>query len=419
MNILALCQEAFPETVRLRRHFHENPELSNAEVKTIAFIEEYLKNLGIPVTNVPDGGLVAVIESGKPGKTLLMRADTDALPIAESKTNLVGSKVCLSKVAGCSHACGHDAHMAMLLTAARLLNSHKEAFRGRVVLCFERGEENNGDIVNLLPWIVRKSGLSIDGCYATHVRWDMPAGKVSIMPGGVMAGGCSFIVDIYGTPGHGARPDLANSPIDCFHTFYDEMNAFRMRRVAPFECLTFSLGYVHAGGDKYNIIPDSLRFGGTARFFDYDKAGKPFEDYFKKTLDHVTALHGCTYKILQMPLALYEARNNEACAQIGREALIKDLGADVIYDPEPWMASESFALFLRLYPGVLAFTGIGNPEKGCGANHHTPEFDIDEKGMITGSAMAVSYALAFLNTEFDTHFTPTQEPVEELVKRNL
>lgn len=419
MDILALCREMFPETVRLRRHFHENPELSNVEYNTIAFLESYLKDLGIAVTNVPDGGLIGVIDSGRPGRTLLLRADTDALPIAESPQNLKGPKCCLSRVPGISHACGHDAHMAMLLTAARLLNSHKDAFAGKAVLCFERGEENNGDIVNLLPWIVRRSGLSIDGCYATHVRWDMPAGKVSIMPGSVMAGGISFTIEIDGTAGHGARPDLANSPIDCFTALYEELNSFRGRRVGPFECLTFSLGYLHAGDDKYNIIPDKLTFGGTARFFSYEKAGRPFEAFFLDALDRITALHGCSYKILQMPKALYEARNDPACAELGRAALLKDFGPGCLYDPEPWMASESFALFERLYPGVLAFTGIGNPELGCGANHHTPEFDIDEKGMIMGAAMAVSYTLAFLNTDFKTDFIPTEEPVEELVKRNV
>ena len=183
MNILALAQAEFPETLRLRRHFHENPELSCREVNTIAFLEAYLKDLGIPTINVPDGGLLGIIDSGKPGKTLLMRADTDALPIAESPENLKGPKVCLSQVPGVSHACGHDGHMAMLLTAARILVSHKEAFAGKVVLCFERGEEESGDIQNLLPYIVKESGLTIDGCYATHVRWDCRQGKCPSPPG--------------------------------------------------------------------------------------------------------------------------------------------------------------------------------------------------------------------------------------------
>jgi amidohydrolase len=419
MEILDLARAEFPETVRLRRYFHENPELSNEEVKTIAYLEQYLQQLGIKTINVPDGGLIGVINSGKPGKTLLMRADTDALPIAETPQNLKGPKVCVSHVAGCSHACGHDAHMAMLLTAARILQAHKESWKGQILLCFERGEEKCGDIQNLLPWLVKQSGFSIDGCYATHVRWDMPAGTVSITPGGVMAGGCSFIIRIEGRFGHGARPDLANSPIDCFHTLYGELNAFRMRHIEPFECFTFSLGFVHSGSDKYNVVPQDLTFGGTARFFNYEKAGRPFEKFLIRTLDKVTELHDCTYTIEHMPQALYEVSNHPVCAELGRRAVIDALGAKAVKDPVPWMASESFSLYQQLYPGVLSFTGIANAEKGCGANHHTPEFDIDETGMMSGAAMAVSYALAFLNYDKAIPFTPTTRPVEELARRNV
>mgnify|MGYP000005405673 FL=1 len=418
MNILALARAEFPETVRLRRHFHENPELSCREVNTIAFLEAYLKELEIPTVNVPDGGLLGIIDSGKPGKTLLMRADTDALPIAESPENLKEKKVCLSHVPGVSHACGHDGHMAMLLTAGRILAAHKDAFSGKVVLCFERGEEESGDIQNLLPYIVKESGLTIDGCYATHVRWDLPAGKVSITPGAVMGGGCSFVIRLKGTFGHGARPDLANNPMDCFAALYQQLNEFRQRKVDPFECLTFSLGFVHSG-EKYNVIPEDLTFGGTARFFSYEKAGKPFADFLKKALAGNAEIYGCEAEIQHMPEALFEARNNPACARLGRKAVEEALGKDAIQDPQPWMASESFALFLQEYPGVLAFTGIANPEKGCGANHHTPEFDMDERGLMTGAAMGVAYALAFLNTDFDPEFTPNPEPVERLARRNV
>lgn len=120
-----------------------------------------------------------------------------------------------------------------------------------------------------------------------------------------------------------------------------------------------------------------------------------------------------------MPEALFEARNNAACAELGRKAVTKALGAAALQDPQPWMASESFALFLQKYPGVLAFTGIANPELGSGANHHTPEFDMDERGLTYGAAMGVAYALAFLNTTFDPKFTPNPEPVERLAKRNI
>lgn len=418
MKILKEAQAQFNETLRLRRHFHENPEPSNQETETIAYLEQYLKTQNIPTRNIPDAGLLGILDSGKPGKTLLLRADTDALPIQESPNNLKGPKTCLSKRPGLSHACGHDAHMAMALAAARILAAHTEEWTGKILLCFERGEEESGDIQNLLPYLVNQLGIHIDGCYATHVRWDMPAGTVSLTPGPVMAGGCSFVIELDGTFGHGARPDLANNPMDCFTTLYQQLSAFRTRSVDPFQCLTFSLGFVKSG-EKYNVIPDKLTFGGTARFFSYEKAGRPFVEFLKKALEQNTALYSCKAKILQMPEALFEVNNHPQCAALGRTALEHDLGPQHIQDPQPWMASESYALYLQKFPGVLTFTGIANKEEGCGANHHTPEFDIDERGLIYGTAMAVSYALAFLNTPQPIKFTPNPEPVEQLAKRNV
>lgn len=418
MDILHCAKELFPETVRLRRHFHENPEPSNEEIDTIAFLENDLKHLGIPTINVKDGGLLGIIDSGKPGKTLLMRADTDALPIIENPQNLKQAKCCVSKRPGYSHACGHDGHMAMLLTATRILQAHKDAFKGKILLCFERGEEESGDIQNLLPYLVNELGFAIDGCYATHVRWDIPAGKVAILPGAAMAGGLGFEVRLEGKFGHGARPDLANNPMDCFTDLYQQFNAFRMREVDPFSCLTVSLGYVKAG-EKYNVIPGTLDFGGTARFFSYEKAGHPFEEFLKKTLKNTADTYQCQAEILHMPEALYEVQNNPDCAALGQKAVAEALSPEALITPAPWMASESFALMLQLWPGVLAFTGIANGDMGCGANHHTPEFDMDEKGLLYGAAMGVAYALGFLNTDFTPRFTPNTEPVEQLSRRNI
>ena len=144
MEILKEAQAQFNETLRLRRHFHENPEPSNQETETIAYLEQYLKTQNIPTRNIPDAGLLGILDSGKPGKTLLLRADTDALPIQESPNNLKGPKTCLSKRPGLSHACGHDAHMAMALAAARILAAHTDEWNGKILLWFERGEEERG-----------------------------------------------------------------------------------------------------------------------------------------------------------------------------------------------------------------------------------------------------------------------------------
>ena len=159
MDILKLAQENFDYVVKLRREIHENPEISGVEFETLKLIQNELDSMGIEYTVVPDGGIVGLIHGGKPGKMVLMRADMDALPILENPKNLVGDKVSVSKNTGVSHACGHDAHTAMLLTEAKILNEHKDELNGDVVLCFEQGEEGGGQVANLLPYIVEEMKL--------------------------------------------------------------------------------------------------------------------------------------------------------------------------------------------------------------------------------------------------------------------
>lgn len=406
------------ELTALRRHFHENPELSKKEFQTMAYIESYLTNLGIPFHHVDKGGIIAWIDGKGPGKTILLRADIDALPIEEKETNLSCKRVCRSHTKGVMHACGHDGHMAMLLVAAKILQQWKDQFDGKVVLMFEQGEEESGPLAYLLKYLKRDSGLHIDACYATHVRWDVPAGKIAICHEAPMAGGFGFEIKITGHGGHGSRPDLAQSPIDCFHAFYSDLQALRMRAVSPRECLTVSLGKLQSG-TTLNVIPNDLTFAGTCRFFSYDKAGKRFYEEFLQLLDSRCKDYGCTYEILHMPKPLYEVQNNPACVALAENAVKKYIGPDALYTCEPWMASESFAITTRLYPGVLIFTGIENLEKGCGANHHTAEFDMDEAGLAYGAMTCLGYTLDFLQEKPDLPFVEDDEPLDDLVSRNI
>ena len=418
MDITQAVAAHTAELVELRRHFHRHPEESGKELATIAYIDNYLKGLNIKTINVKDGGLLGIVDSGKPGKTLLMRADIDALPINESPNNLKGPKVCCSQVPGLAHSCGHDCHTAMTMIAGKIMNEDKAAWSGRIVLCFERGEEYGANIRYLLPYIVEESGLKIDSCYATHVRWDIPAGKVNVQSGAVMAGGLGFSFRLIGTPGHGSRPDLANNPVDCFTAIYNDLNCCPMRTVNPYDFLTFSIGQLEAG-TQINVIPGELTFGGTSRFFNLKQAGQHFLDVLLSSVKHECAIYGCKYETLRLLNPLFEVRNNAPLTALCKEAITAEMGQDVFYTPTPWMASESYALFLQEYPGILTFTGIANPEKGAGANHHTPEFDVDETGLTTGVIMAVSYALSFLNKDVATDFTRNPEPVKILAARNI
>ena len=275
MDILKEARAQFDYLVKTRRQFHTYPELSGKEYETVKYICKELEDMGIEYVDVEDGGIVGLIHGGKPGKTILMRADVDALPIMESPNNLAGAKVCVSQNAGVSHACGHDAHAAMLLAEAKILQANKDELNGNVVLCFERGEEGGGQIKNLLPYIEDVMKLSIDGCLATHVKWDVPAGQVSVEPGAVISGGLGFAIRLRGQSGHGSRPDMAHSVLDCFNAIYNHMNMIRMKQVHPSDVLTFSVGTVNCG-TAFNIIPDELTFTGSIRTFNVAGAGEPF-----------------------------------------------------------------------------------------------------------------------------------------------
>ena len=400
---IASCVEAEESfLISLRRHFHEHPELSQQEFETMGFIEETLSQWGIKTVRVPHGGVFGTIDSEKPGWTVLMRADIDALPIEENEKNLAQKKVCISKNPGVSHACGHDGHMAMLLTAAKILAAHKDEWEGKVLLMFEEAEEMGERGVDHLLRYLDRNHIHVDVCYGTHTMYCLPAGKVAVMYDGVMAGAFFFRVKIHGKSGHGSLPHLAVSPIDCFHAFYGALQSYRMRMVSPKNCLTYSFGMVQAG-DTPNVIPDVLTFAGTARCF-VNEDGLAFRENFWKLLQSVCDTFGCTAEIVEDQYFPVTA-NNKDCVDLAKKAIAEKVG-DIMEDTDPWMASETFSMTESMYPGLFTFTGIKNETLGTGANHHTPEFDIDESGLKYGVEAALAYALTMLEEKPDIPFQP-------------
>lgn len=393
MDIKQCVAAEAPYLIAQRRYFHENPEGSQQEFKTMDYIEKELKSFGLTSTRVPQGGILSAIDSGKPGYTVLMRADMDALPIQEDPINLTKPKVAVSKNEGYCHACGHDGHMSMLLTAAKILAEHKDEWEGKVILMFEQAEEfGNRGIAHHVKYL-HEHNIHIDACFGTHVRWDMPVGKIAALDDTALAGAFFFRVTLHGCSGHGSRPDLSISPIEAFLDFGAALRSIRMRAVAPDHCLTYSFGSLHAGKEP-NIIPDALSFSGSCRFF-ANEDGKQFQQRFHQLLNHVCDDHNCTYEITEEQF-LPATINDNTCAALAREAIAELNGSDTLYPAARWMGSETFALALSLYPGVFVFTGIKDDEVGSGANHHNAKFDIGEKGLITGTESALAYVLKML-----------------------
>lgn len=398
MNIQAYVEAERQQLIAWRRHFHEYPEPSQKEFKTMDFIEERLHEWNIPTVRIPKGGIIGTIDSGTPGYTVLMRADMDALPITENHRNLCKEKVCLSKNPGYSHACGHDGHMAMLLTEAKILASHRDEWDGTVLVVFEEAEEfGERGVGHIMEYIIDHQ-IHVDACYGTHVRWDIPAGKMAVLDGNVMAGTFFFRAQINGKSGHGSRPDLSVSPIDAFLSFANALQSFRMRSVDPTHCMTYSFGAVQAGQEP-NVIPDTLTFAGTSRFFT-NSDGITFHRKFHQILDNECENFGCSGKMIE-DQSLPVVENDSICVGLAKKGIARHVGADTVVDVEPWMASETYSVYLAAFPGILAFTGIKDDTVGSGANHHTPEFDLAEDGLITGAASALAYVTTILEEKPD------------------
>ena len=380
-----------------RDMLHAAPELSGEEDNTLAFVGRQLRQMGIPYFEVERGGLVATL-TGRPGsRRLLLRADTDALPVEESASNLAGAKAVCSGVKGVSHACGHDAHTAMLLGALKLLAARRQEWSGEIIAVFERGEETGYGVFPLLRALTERYD-GIDGCFALHVYADLPEGSISLQPGWRMSGAVSYDVTLQGAGGHASRPDYCRNPIDCFVSIYQDLASFWMRRTDPNDCLTYAVGLVQAGASS-NVIPDSLRFAGTARFLDAERCGLPFREAVQQIVESACKVYGCTAQYNRLSGAIPGVWNDPACAALAEKTAAALYGPQFVRQTAPWMASESLSIYNSLYSGVLGMLGIADGA-GFGAPHHSPQFDLNSAALYRGTGCIAGYALAFLDDDF-------------------
>lgn len=399
--------------VSLQQDFHLHPEVSLQEVRTMAVVTSELERMNIPYETVPNGGIIGIIEGEQEGKSLILRADLDALPMKEEKMNLKQAKKVVSENDEAAHTCGHDGHTAMLLGAADILSRHRDKVKGKVILAFEQGEENGAGIYAILNRLVE---IGADGIWGIHLKSDIPTGRISVDPGPRMAAAFGFNVRLSGKSGHGARPDLSISPLDCFTDFYQNLKAMRLNTLNPFQALTVSVGAVNAGFSP-NVIPEELQFSGTGRYL-HQEQGEEAVKEFKRLLKAVCEVHRCSFEYTIEPYAMdLLVYNQEECAAVALEAMKKSVGEDVVINYPAWMASEPFAFYQRYFPGVFAFLGIQNDEKGTGAEHHNAFFELDENALKVGVAATVQYAIDFLSHKEAIRFSPEQQGVREYFEK--
>lgn len=376
--------------IGMRREFHRYPEVSGQEFHTREVLVRELESMKVPYRLLKGTGILAWIEGGRPGKGKAIRADIDGLPLPEDPENLKRAKNCVSCVDGVIHACGHDAHMAMLLGTMRVLLSIREEIAGTIYCCFEEGEETNCGVETMLEAMAE---YSIEECFALHVYHALEAGKVNVAAGPRMAGALTFEFQIQGKAGHGSRPDQAVNPIVPAAHIVTQLNSAFVNQLNVEETVTLSVCSLLTGEKTLNIIPAEVYVGGTARFFNKEEGEKAME-IINRVAEHTAACHKCTAAFTPMNrIRLHPIINDAGLTERIRGNVTKLYGEEVLSNCGCWYASDCYCKYLDRYAGAMGFLGIRNENYGSGAAHHNGKFDLDESALKLGVGVEVAFAL--------------------------
>ncbi len=377
------------EVIDLRRDFHMHPELGFAEFETAEKIEHYLKGLGFTTTRMADTGVVAVLDSGRPGPCLMLRADMDALPITEAN-----SVPYASQNPGIMHACGHDAHMAMLLVAAKVLTENQDLLKGKIKFVFQPDEETAGAIKMVENRVLEDP--KVDAVMGLHIWSLIPSGRVSISPGVVMGGLDVFKVRVKGKGGHTGYPHEAIDPVIAAANIIQSVQAIQTREMDAQKPTIIMFGKL-AAGEKSNIIPEEVYLEGTIRFLhdtDPDDPKTP-TNRFIRICEAVCQAHLCTCQIdiehENIPLV-----NDAQMADFAKTVAADVFGSPDVVDAGRYIASEDFSEYTSRIPGVFIFLGCADRDKLTDIPLHNPRFNIDEDVLTKGVELHVRGALKFL-----------------------
>ncbi len=388
MDILSLAKAAEPHIIDLRRDLHRHPELSWQEVRTTDAVAAELAALGVSTRRFEGRtGVLGTLKgrAGASGKTLLLRADIDALPIQEN-TGLPFA----SENAGVMHACGHDTHTAMLLGAARILSSLRHSFAGEVRFLFQPAEEISAGSA----FVIEQGAMEgVQAVFGLHIWGDFDAPYFSIQEGSRMASCDNFKLTVHGKAAHGSAPQQGVDAVVAAAAMVMQLQTVVSRMSDPRVPLVVTVGQIQ-GGKRFNIIADTVEMVGTVRT--HDKAlRKQVEGLIRRVCEHTAAAYGATaelaYEYLAAPVI-----NDPALAGLARAAATRLFGEGVLRDIPPQMSSEDYAAYLEQVPGVFCFLGGRNEALGYGAPNHNDHFAIDEAVLVRGAALYAQFALDFL-----------------------
>ncbi|MED4581198.1 M20 family metallopeptidase [Brevibacillus choshinensis] len=380
-NWFTQIEAMYEQMVEWRRHMHQYPELSFQEVETPKMIAGILESYGIDVkTHVGGRGVVGTIRGAKPGKTIALRADFDALPIPDEKD--VPYK---SKVSGVMHACGHDGHTATLLAVAKVLSENRDKLSGNVVLLHQHAEELAPG--GALEMIADGCLDGVDVVFGTHLTSQAPTGTYLYAKGYAMAAADAFEIKLQGKGGHGASPHETIDAVAIGAQLINQLQYIVSRQINPQKAAVLSVGSFHAG-NAANVIADSAVLKGTVRSFDEN-----VREHMEREVTNI--VNGISQALHADCQLTYEAGypavfNHSEETDIFLETVKSFANESQLVEMTPIMGSEDFAYYLREKPGMFFFTGARNEEIGADYPHHHPMFDFDEQAMVHAAKALVA-----------------------------
>ncbi|SFD42840.1 amidohydrolase [Lentibacillus persicus] len=374
----------YPEMVDVRRYLHQYPELSFQETKTAQYIADYYEKLGIPYeTNIGGNGVIATLKGNKPGKTIALRADFDALPIQEE--NDLPYK---SQVDGVMHACGHDGHTATLLLLAKAMKAFQNDLPGTIVFVHQHAEEFAPG--GAKPMIESGKLNHVEAVFGTHLWATVPFGELQTSTDVFMAGADRFEIKIQGKGGHGGYPHQTKDAIVLGSQLVSNLQEITSRRLDPLETAVLTIG-IFESGQAFNVVADSARLVGTVRYLNEDVQEKVIDE-MEKIINGTCVGNDASYTFDYIK-GYPPLKNHAEEAELVMEASSNVEEIDTANDVAPVMAGEDFAYYTMEKPGAYFFTGAKTEDHPY--PHHHPKFNIEERAMPVAAKTLISAYFAY------------------------
>lgn len=375
------------EMIAFRRDLHRHPELPWQEFRTTKQIAQELDQIGISYRLTEPTGIIAEIKGGKPGKTLLLRADIDALPVQELNDKIDYK----STIDGKMHACGHDTHASMLLTAAKALFAIRDELNGNVRLVFQPAEEIAEGAKSMVAQGVLEG---VDSAFGMHIWAQTPVGKASCVVGSSFASADLLTIRFKGKGGHGSMPHDTVDAAVVASAFVTNVQAIVSREIDPLEPVVVTIGRMEVG-TRFNVIAENAVLEGTVRCFKIE-IRKKIEEAIRRYAEHVASMYRATVEVDYIYGTL-PVINDEKNALLAQQVITSAFGQDALYFERPTTGGEDFSYYTENIPGAFALVGSGNPDKDTTWPHHHGRFNVDEEGLLMGAELYAQYAWAYLN----------------------